>query len=105
MGTHLNIIVAGPFKLVAKNLIEVARAPWINIIVNYCCTRVLLYTEMLQKTETEETILFFVTFLSLVAFQLGGGGPPRPPLATPMGGVLKDVLSLEDVLEDTFSSP
>ena len=24
--------------------------------------------------ETEETIVFFVTFLSLVAFQLGGGG-------------------------------
>ena len=27
--------------------------------------------------ETEETVVFFVTFLSLVAFQLGGGaGPP-----------------------------
>ena len=25
--------------------------------------------------ETEETIVFFVTFLSLVAFQLGEGGP------------------------------
>ena len=31
---------------------------------------------MLKKTETEETIVFFVTFLSLVAFQLGGPGPP-----------------------------
>ena len=28
---------------------------------------------MLKETETEETIAFFVTFLSLVAFQLGGG--------------------------------
>ena len=26
--------------------------------------------------ETEETIVFFVTFLSLVAFQLGGRAPP-----------------------------
>ena len=35
---------------------------------------------MLKETETEETIVFFVTFLSLVAFQLGGGaGPPGPP--------------------------
>ena len=31
---------------------------------------------MLKKTETKETIVFFVTFLSLVAFQLGGAGPP-----------------------------
>ena len=30
--------------------------------------------------ETEETIVFFVTFLSLVAFQFGvGPGPPGPP--------------------------
>ena len=27
------------------------------------------------------------------------------PLATDRGGVLEDVLGLEDVLEDTFSSP
>ena len=33
---------------------------------------------MLKETETEETIIFFVTFLS---FQLGGGEHPR---ATPM---------------------
>ena len=37
---------------------------------------------MLKETETEETIVFFVTFLSLVAFQLGEGG--SGPLATPM---------------------
>ena len=30
---------------------------------------------MLQETETEETKGFFVTFLSLVTFQLGGGDP------------------------------
>ena len=34
---------------------------------------------MLKETETEETIVFFVTFLSLVAFQLGGGWAPRAP--------------------------
>ena len=38
---------------------------------------------MQKETETEETIDFFVTFLSLVGFQLGGGarapGPPAPP--------------------------
>ena len=41
---------------------------------------------MLKETETEETIVFFVTFLSLVAFQLGEGpGPLIPlPLTTPM---------------------
>ena len=30
---------------------------------------------MLNETETEETIVFYVTFLSLVAFQLGGAPP------------------------------
>ena len=44
---------------------------------------------MLKETETEETIVFFVTFLSLVAFQLGGGEPPRPTLATPMNSSIK----------------
>ena len=42
--------------------------------------RVLLYAKMLKETKTEETIVFFVKFLSLVAFQVGGGpGPPGPP--------------------------
>ena len=43
--------------------------------------RVLLYSKMVEETEPEETIVFFVTFLSLVTFQLGGGvpGPPEPP--------------------------
>ena len=41
---------------------------------------------MQKKTESEETVVFFMTFLSLVAFQLGGRGPSPlgPPLATPM---------------------
>ena len=48
-------------------------------MVNYCCMRVLLYAKMLKETKTEETIVFFVTFLSLVAFQLGCPGPLGPP--------------------------
>ena len=44
---------------------------------------------MLKETEREETIGFFVVFLSLVAFQLGEArGPSPPPLATPMGKTL-----------------
>ena len=35
---------------------------------------------MLKETETDETIDFFVTFLSLVAFQFGGGPGPLPRL-------------------------
>ena len=41
--------------------------------------RVLLYAKMPKEAETEETIVFFVTFLSLVAFQLGGSGSLAPP--------------------------
>ena len=33
---------------------------------------------MLKEMETEKTISFFVTFLSLVAFQWGGGGNSTP---------------------------
>ena len=33
---------------------------------------------MQKETETEETIIFFVTFLSLVAFQLGEWAPWAP---------------------------
>ena len=42
--------------------------------------RVLLYANLLKETETEETILFFVTFLSLVEFRLGGRADPLSPL-------------------------
>ena len=42
---------------------------------------------MLKETNTEETIGFFVTFLSLVAFQLGGQAPwLRLCFARPMFG-------------------
>ena len=34
---------------------------------------------MLQETESDKTIDCFVTFLSLVAFQLRGGPGPLPP--------------------------
>ena len=34
--------------------------------------------KLLKEFETEETIGFFVTFLSLVAFQLGVPGPYAP---------------------------
>ena len=34
--------------------------------------RVVWQAKMLKETETEETIGFFVTFLSFAAFQLGG---------------------------------
>ena len=62
--------------------IEGARAQWLSILLAvtvvrmYCCTQ-----KMLKETETEATIGFFVTFLSLVAFPLGGPGlrPPPPP--------------------------
>ena len=36
---------------------------------------------MLKETEAEETTVFFVTFLSWVAFQLGGPWPPPPGYA------------------------
>ena len=42
----------------------------VNIIVNYCCKR-----KMPKETKTEEAIGCFVTFLSLVAFQLEGAAP------------------------------
>ena len=51
-------------------------APWINVIVNYCCTRVLLHEKILKETETKKTIVFFATFLLLVAFQFGGAQAP-----------------------------
>ena len=42
----------------------VRRAPWSSVlfIVNYCCTRVLLYAKMLKETENEETRFFLSNF-------------------------------------------
>ena len=40
---------------------------------------------MLKETETENTIIFFVMFLSLIAFQFRGARAPwAPSLATPI---------------------
>ena len=50
-----------------------ARGSWSSILL-----LVTVVSKKCQKnTETKETINFFVTFSSLVKFQLGGG-PPRP---------------------------
>ena len=54
---------------------------------------------MLKETETEETIGFFVTFLSLVAFQLEGGVPHS--LATPMVSIIRPRLLRVQSREDT----
>ena len=44
---------------------------------------------MLKETESEETIGFFIIFLSLVAFQLGEARGPSPlALATSVGKTL-----------------
>ena len=60
---------------------------------------VLLYAKLLKKTETEETIVFFATFLSLVAFQLGGG-----PLGPPSGyAYVANALSMSR--ESTWGTP
>ena len=57
--------------------------------------RVLLYAKMLKETKAEETIVIFVTFLSLVAFQLGGGRPPCAPPDFAYG--IKDVQKKNDL--------
>ena len=72
-------------------------------LLNYCCTRVLLYAKMPEETENEETS-FFVKFLSLVAFQLrgpGSTGPPPPP-ATPM--ILRQDRTLKFFHKQTFKA-
>ena len=57
----------------------------VNIIFNYCSTRVCCTRKMPKETEAEETIGFFVRFLPLDAFQFlyennfGGRGGPAPP--------------------------
>ena len=47
----------------------------VNIIVSYCCTRVLfiVHKDAKKKLKLKKSIGFFVTFLSLVVFQLEGG--------------------------------
>ena len=53
---------------------------------------------MLKETETEETTVFFVTFFSSVAFQLGGG----VGLATPMIFIM---LSIAATVEGRLGLP
>ena len=48
------------------------------------CWKLLLYAKNAKETEKEITVVFFVTYLSLIAFQLGGAGPLSLFLATPM---------------------
>ena len=50
----------------------------VNLIANYCWTRVLLYAKMLKKTETEETIGIFLNFY-YGSILIGGGPGPLPP--------------------------
>ena len=55
------------------------RAPWLSVlfVVNYSCTRVLLYEKMLKETENEETRLFWQIFAT-GGILIEGAGFPRP---------------------------
>ena len=58
----------------------------VNVIVNYCCTRVLLYAKMLKENENEKTRLF-CHILIFDGISIGGGGeraPWAPLLTMPM---------------------
>ena len=81
----LNLIRFIHFDWLAKIELTGPGPPHHPIVVSYCFTRVLLYAKMLRETETEETIGFFVAFLSLVAFQLEVERGPWAPLATHRG--------------------
>ena len=65
---------------------DVRRAPWSSIlfIVNCCCTRVRLYTKMLNETENEETRRFCQIFVIDGISIEGARAPWATPLATPM---------------------
>ena len=78
----------------------------LNIIVNYCGTRVLLYAKMLKETEIEKTTRFFVMFLSLVAFQLRGRPPPSPwiRLWVHLGQVNLSYTEIQKIILTSFST-
>ena len=61
------------------------RALWSSIlfIVNYCCTRELLYAKMLKKTENVET-RFFCQIFVIAGISIEGARAPEPP---PLGYV------------------
>ena len=58
--------------------------PWLSVlfIVNYCCTRVLLYAKMLKETENEEPRFFCQIFViggtSIEGSRAPLGHPPGP---------------------------
>ena len=54
----------------------------VNIIFNFCYTRVLLYVKMLKETESEERIDFLSHFYNWCHFNTGTD--PWDALATPM---------------------
>ena len=58
---------------------------------------------MLEETETEETIGFFVTFLSLVTFQLGSGAGP-PGYAYVLGSFVLKMRKILATSEAEFNS-
>ena len=53
-------------------------------IVNYCCTRELLYAKMLKETENEETGLFCQIFV-IGGISIEGA---RAPWATPVATIM-----------------
>ena len=58
-------------------LMGCAGPPGILFIVNYRCTRILLYAKMLKGTENEETRLFWQIFIIGGIF-IEAAGPPGP---------------------------
>ena len=69
--------------------IELRGCPWppwssILFIVNYCCTRVLMYAKTLKETENEETRLFRQIFVIGGILIEGAQAPRVIPLTTPM---------------------
>ena len=57
----------------------------VNLIRNYCFTRVLLYAKMLKETEAKETISCFHIFvISGISIGQGAGHLPPSSVATSM---------------------
>ena len=69
----------------------------VNILVKYCCSRVLLYAKMLKKLKLKKQG-FFGTVLFLVAFRLGEGQAPWPP-SYPYGGATLNIRSIQIKVE------
>ena len=52
---------------------------------------------MLKESETYERIVFFVAFLSLIAFQLGGGPDLLPPNWLRLWSQISDYFKMKEV--------